>query len=120
MLCELSLTHFCENCFCCDFAVRKCTKFIMIEVSISDLLFYNIILFIAGQLLNFNISLTLFLTPRYLFTQLNKYGLLKRLIPFDDLHFLHKSVATITLFLSLVHTIAHALNIGMHTIVYLT
>lgn len=65
---------------------------------------------VAGQLLNFNISLALILTLKHTATKLRRHSTIRRLFPLDDLLFLHKSVAYICVFLAWLHIVAHIIN----------
>ena len=87
------------------FAFYRFTLFLLLTLWFCKYLF-------VGQLLNFNIALVLMLMLKHTYSALHKYSLMRKLIPFDDMAYLHKSAAYITLFLGLVHTIAHSMSIG--------
>jgi len=66
-----------------------------------------------GQLLNFNISLTVLLTLRHIPFKVQKVGWTRRLFPFDDMLFLHKLVSYSIFIFTLVHIGAHGCLIGV-------
>ena len=65
----------------------------------------------CGILLNFNSSLIILLVLRKLTTLLRNNYSTRLLLPLDDFIDYHKSIGIILMLLSLIHTLAHCLNL---------